>query len=666
MADILEEIVAHKRVEVAERKQILPQNRLEQALAAYMEEGRHTVISMKESLRSSRSGIIAEFKRRSPSKGWIKAEGRADQIPLSYAQNGASALSILTDSKYFGGSLSYLEIARGFVSSTPILRKDFIIEDYQLYEARLAGADAVLLIAADLTNAECRKLAATAHSIGLETLLEIHTESELDYVGENIDMVGVNNRNLGTFHTDVANSYRLASQLPKDYVLVSEPAVEVFVDELGQSSVSEVVFQYLYAPATEAPTEELTETPTEVPTEIPTEVPTEEPTEIPTEVPTEIPTEVPTEPPTEVPTQAPADVPTEAPTEVPVPDPVLITVRYLDENGQPVADDEQVWCAYGDTLITANPINLKADYQLIGGDTVTVHLDENGIHPTEAAFTYAYVAPAPKVALVNVKYLDPDGNVFYSYTATCAEGQENPVSLDWNQIDSSLGYELASDSTVYVTVDKSGATFPAEVIFQFRNEINADVTIYFRDALTGQDVASPQRQLCFIGSNTVDARPVDLEESYELIGESSQTVLLGEDGELTPSEIVFQYVSTATPTPVPQPPAFDTPMDAYFYPTGTSIRVRSTPTTAEDNIVGAVNNSDLGHILGQITSEDGKVWYAVEINGMMGYMSETVVRFLTDAELAALFNYTLPPTQPPTPGHPASPPASRKISHPAA
>ena len=154
MADILEEIVAHKRVEVAERKQILPQNRLEQALAAYMEEGRHTVISMKESLRSSRSGIIAEFKRRSPSKGWIKAEGRADQIPLSYAQNGASALSILTDSKYFGGSLSYLEIARGFVSSTPILRKDFIIEDYQLYEARLAGADAVLLIAADLTKAE--------------------------------------------------------------------------------------------------------------------------------------------------------------------------------------------------------------------------------------------------------------------------------------------------------------------------------------------------------------------------------------------------------------------------------------------------------------------------------------------------------------------------------
>ena len=105
------------------------------------------------------------------------------------------------------------------------MRKDFIIEDYQLYEARLAGADAVLLIAADLTKAECRKLAATAHSIGLETLLEIHTESELDYVGENIDMVGVNNRNLGTFHTDVANSYRLASLLPKDYVLVSESGI---------------------------------------------------------------------------------------------------------------------------------------------------------------------------------------------------------------------------------------------------------------------------------------------------------------------------------------------------------------------------------------------------------------------------------------------------------
>lgn len=415
------------------------------------------------------------------------------------------------------------------------------------------------------------------------------------------------------------------ADLPEGYVLVSDPIVEVYVDEMGQSSLTEIVFQYLYAPVTEEPTE----APTEEPTETPTEMPTEAPTEIPTEVPTE--------------------EPTEAPTEAPLPDPVLIPVKYLDENGQAVALEEQVWCTYGDTMITANPIDLKADYRLSGDDSVIVHLDEYGVSPAEVVFIYTYAASAPKVALVNVKYLDPDGNIFYSYTATCAQGQDNPVAVDWNLVDPSLGYELASENTVYVTVDNTGTATPSEVTFQFRNEINADVTIRFRDALTGLDIATPQKQMCFIGSNTVDARPVDLEEGYELIGESSQAVLLSEDGELTPHEVIFQYISTATPTPAPLPPSFDIPMDAYFYPTGTSIRVRSTPTTAEDNIVGTVNSTDLGHVLGQITSEDGKVWYTVEINGMLGYMSETVVRFLNEAELAALFGYTMSPTQAPTP-----------------
>lgn len=423
--------------------------------------------------------------------------------------------------------------------------------------------------------------------------------------------------------------------LPAGYVLVSEPIVNAHVEEDGQPNVTEIVFQYVFSPVTEAPAEEPTETPAETPTEVPTEEPTEEPTEIPTEIPTEAPTEVPTE------------APTEAPTEEPIPESMLVTVRYLDESGEPVAQDTQAWCVRGDNLITAEPMDLKADYQLIGDDTLIVHLDENGLNPAEAVFTYAYVIPAPKVALVNVKYLDPDGNTFCTYSATCAEGQENPVTLDWSQVDSSLGYELASDETVYVTVDNEGLATPAEVVFKFRNE--TDVIIRFQDSLTGQDVASPQQQRCFIGSNTIDARPIDLAEGYALAGESSIMVQLSEDGVLTPAEVIFQYVSTATATPAPQPPAFDTPMDAYFYPTGTSIRVRSTPSTAEDNIVGMVNNSDLGHILGQITSADNKVWYAVEINGMMGYMSETVIRFLNEAELAALFGYTLAPTEAPTP-----------------
>ena len=222
--DILEEIVAHKRMEVERQKdQVEPSllyNNVEKLLAADETVRR----SMRESLANSASGIIAEFKRKSPSKGWIKEEGKPDVIPASYSENGASAISILTDEKYFGGSLRYVRTARPMVCC-PILRKDFIVDEYQLYQAKAVGADAVLLIAADLTTSECKALAKKAHELQLETLLEVHSEPELEYVGENIDMVGVNNRNLGTFHTDVQNSYRLASLLPKDYVLVSESGI---------------------------------------------------------------------------------------------------------------------------------------------------------------------------------------------------------------------------------------------------------------------------------------------------------------------------------------------------------------------------------------------------------------------------------------------------------
>lgn len=222
--DILEEIVAHKRIEIEQQKTIIPPAILYSNVETLMADNTGHRRSMRESLANSASGIIAEFKRKSPSKGWIKEEGTPDVIPASYSQNGASAISILTDEKYFGGNLRYVRIARPTVSC-PILRKDFIVDEYQLYQAKMVGADAVLLIAADLTKDECKTLAKKAHELELETLLEVHSEQELEYVGENIDMVGVNNRNLGTFHTDVANSYRLASLLPKDYLLVSESGI---------------------------------------------------------------------------------------------------------------------------------------------------------------------------------------------------------------------------------------------------------------------------------------------------------------------------------------------------------------------------------------------------------------------------------------------------------
>ena len=221
--DILEEIVAHKRIEVAEQKEQTPARKLYAEVERMMVEG-VSKRSLSQALTENDFGIIAEFKRKSPSKGWIKEDGKPEIIPLSYEQNGAAALSILTDEMYFGGSLDFIRNARPLVSR-PILRKDFIIDEYQLFQARHIGADAVLLIAADLSKQEVRSLTALAHDLALEILLELHSEHELDYADIEVDTIGVNNRNLGTFITDVQNSFRLASQLPQDKVLVSESGI---------------------------------------------------------------------------------------------------------------------------------------------------------------------------------------------------------------------------------------------------------------------------------------------------------------------------------------------------------------------------------------------------------------------------------------------------------
>ena len=205
MQDILQEIVAHKREELELMRAKKP--------------------SMREALLASPTGIIAEFKRKSPSKGWIKEEGRADIIPLSYQQNGAAALSILTDKKYFGGHDDFIRTARQSGVTIPILYKNFVIDEFQLYEAALCGASAVLLIAACLSKQECAKLMVKAHELGLEVLLEMHDECELEYAELEPDMCGINNRHLGSFVTDVETSFRLAERLPKEAVKVSESGI---------------------------------------------------------------------------------------------------------------------------------------------------------------------------------------------------------------------------------------------------------------------------------------------------------------------------------------------------------------------------------------------------------------------------------------------------------
>lgn len=220
--DILEEIIAHKRIEIAAQEQNVPISFLEDLLEKNDDMAK--VHSMKASLAASATGIIAEFKRRSPSKNWINRDADAKIIPASYQQAGASALSILTDEHFFGGGLRDIRAARPTVS-LPILRKDFIISRYQLLQAKAAQADAILLIAAALSKEECNALACEAHKLGLEVLLEMHHEGELDYVNEYVDMAGINNRNLGTFHTDVENSFRMAEKLPADILKVSESGI---------------------------------------------------------------------------------------------------------------------------------------------------------------------------------------------------------------------------------------------------------------------------------------------------------------------------------------------------------------------------------------------------------------------------------------------------------
>ena len=223
--DVLEEIVAWKRMEVEQCKAILPLSMLARQVERKVVAEAQPPPSMREALMRSATGIIAEFKRKSPSKGWINQAALPELVTLGYQQEGATAVSILTDERFFGGADEFVTTAREAGLTLPVLYKNFVIDEYQLFQARLCGASAVLLIAADLTLDECRMLLGRAHDLQLEVLLEVHGEDELDYVDLQPDMCGVNNRHLGTFVTDVDNSFRLAAQLPGGMCKVSESGI---------------------------------------------------------------------------------------------------------------------------------------------------------------------------------------------------------------------------------------------------------------------------------------------------------------------------------------------------------------------------------------------------------------------------------------------------------
>ena len=220
MKDILSEIIAHKKTEVRERKEQLPFSELERQCA----ETKVPFQSLRASLEGSPTGIIAEFKRRSPSEGWLHPSADVLRVTEEYEAAGATALSVLTDENFFGGRLVDLEQAARTVR-IPVMRKEFIVDEYQLFEAKLAGASAVLLIAAAITTAECNRFTKLAYELDLEVLLELHDEQEVDYITPMHSLIGVNNRNLGSFVTDLQKSFRMIDLLPKEAVLVSESGI---------------------------------------------------------------------------------------------------------------------------------------------------------------------------------------------------------------------------------------------------------------------------------------------------------------------------------------------------------------------------------------------------------------------------------------------------------
>ncbi len=219
--DILSEIVANKRKEVEIQQELYPVKLLEKSV--YFQ---GKPVSMKKHLRrNDKSGIIAEIKRKSPSKGIINSHVSVERTSIGYMQAGASGLSVLTDNVYFGGTNEDLIEARTY-NFCPILRKDFILNEYQIIEAKSIGADVILLIASILGREEIEKLGGFAKSLGMEVLLEIHNEKELeDSVCDQVNLIGVNNRNLKTFVTDIKTSHELANKIPDDFVKVSESGI---------------------------------------------------------------------------------------------------------------------------------------------------------------------------------------------------------------------------------------------------------------------------------------------------------------------------------------------------------------------------------------------------------------------------------------------------------
>lgn len=219
--NILETIVAKKRLEVEYAKSFNPIGQLEKS--AYF--GR-TCNSISQSLRyQGASGIIAEHKRKSPSKGVINDSLTVSEVVQGYQQAGASAISVLTDETFFGGSNQDLMAVRNAIH-IPILRKEFIVDEYQIYEAKSIGADVILLIAACLRSEQVQSFAKLSNQLGMEVLLELHDEEEFSHICEEVQLIGINNRSLKTFSVDIEKSLEMAAKIPDEKIKVAESGID--------------------------------------------------------------------------------------------------------------------------------------------------------------------------------------------------------------------------------------------------------------------------------------------------------------------------------------------------------------------------------------------------------------------------------------------------------
>lgn len=219
--NILQKIVEQKRIEIAIAQKARSIESLQEMPFFY-----RPTISMSQSIMAEgSSGIIAEFKRHSPSKKWINQYADPVEVVKSYVDAGVAGASVLTDEQFFKGSLEDLVRVREAVN-IPLLRKDFIVDPYQIYEAKANGADVILLIASILTPCQVSSLAEIAHQIGLEVLLELHNEAELGHVNSEIEMVGINNRNLNTFEVDIEQSARMAAKLDDNFIKIAESGID--------------------------------------------------------------------------------------------------------------------------------------------------------------------------------------------------------------------------------------------------------------------------------------------------------------------------------------------------------------------------------------------------------------------------------------------------------